>query len=1839
MAGYSARYRQEAERQQKEREREAPPRRARDGCLSAALGAAPSLFSGLKISAVDRGITCIDPLPERLRGITTLYLSKNALRSLDGVEQFAQLRAVSAADNALPDWDALAPLRSMQLVAASFEGNPLAELPLYRQHTIAMLGPSLQLLDNRPVTEEERTAARSAVAHEQALLALMVTNSCVVHKLGRCVQQLRLHVQLQCAVLGGQFASVAAAERGGIRASGPGVGAVLRMWDYEGGLGPAELRAIQLAIRREVARQHRRQTAGGGGKAEGGSGLRGWQSAYAAVGLQQQETIASLAQLLEEAKEEAACVLAPLTRPASPVKRRALQGGQEADSRLKADRETLIQELRNAFLGLADSGPGQAGAQQHAAAEYEGRIRQLHAALDSAGSQQQQQQQAHAAEAVAAPEAWAIPAVRQPAAEQADSSSQGKPAVKRALKREGHTARPPGRRPPSNSVPASPQASPPQQPGHAAARPSTAARLPGPQTCGAAAGGGQGSPVPERRWQPDDGLAAFEDGEAQEQQRCRTPRPFQSCGVGVGSPQQAAHLSSEHPGSPGRHGTAECQSPGSPGAAPMPLVGWGEAALGKGSAALHDLMQKVARKGANEQVRMLQTAVVQYDSAASQLTAANQELADALQQMQGHALGLEARFQDQQQCAAEQQAAHEAAVAQLAQLSARLEAAGASQEALQDEVAALRQERDAQARELDSLKTKVTGLEAAKPVSLCLAVSYEQEWKAQCLRSAELESTCIRLRTVVDALERQQRLELASERMGGRVLLLRVLRRWQGAVRERAHGRTLQCLADSWAERRLLALWLARWRLAAERERAVRARAIARQRRAVAMAWHAWRCFFQQEILVRALSAASRMARGEELVRQCLSGWRRHAAQRQQVELPPGHPVMQHAAALRQRRLLGAVFGAWREHMERQVAPRLQAARRMAAQLLMGAKLRAWAGWQEHVERRRRVRLLKQVADLHLLSRHFKAWQSNAELEKEERRAALRGILSNNVLLLRRAWRAWAEAQAVLRARRALRSAAEQHARRKVLARGYECWQQWVLLGRRCLQRMVAEWRRAALAGKLAKSLDAVQQLQGAVEHVRGELQKKAAEAADLETVKVKVESRAESLSVRVTCLDADLAALEQKATELEAALEQSRSHLAAAQAAQEAAEAAAATAQQQRQSAEEARAAAVAERKQAAVERDSAVSERKEAEAQATAAREVATTAVAQAEAATAAAGEARAAQSAAAEQAAAAAAERDRLAGRCAALEEEVGRLRAERERLAADLEHALNEWEVVSALNAGLKEEAALMKRQRDDAKVDRARAVAEQQAAAKQAERLAGLGMLASQAQLQGELAALSRRNEQLSLESEAARAQLRELTVLLERTQGEEAAARQLAAQLRAEQSELVAAMEQQGAERERLAGLVAELQDAQVAAGRQLREARAAAEEAQAAADRLAVEKREQEQERGRLQREKDAAARAADALAGANEDLEAQVSQLKDQLENSNGVLESLRGMLADSCARDAADAAATAPLQGMLQNLRAELLLKEGAISMLTRQNEERCERLLDLQQQVGMLRRQVAAGGGGDDRAPVAAPPPRPAHGYSPGEQQQQSAQAGAPLQGAPPAALRHAGQVSTTNRAGSPAGAVSGSPRPCSSYGGAAIGAGQGTSLASALARAAAGAAAGAPAMSDLAPRQSAPGASPRACASPVLAGWPGAAPALSSTAPQAGQPGGFAPRAALASEVSEEDLSCLMELVVQKRISAAQAKAAIDAVARGDPAVLLGVLDQGKRQAEERAGAAPAPSPSRQRGGGGATQRWEQPSPRWASAARQQASAAMSPGTASELAAVRLEIQALAQGRR
>jgi hypothetical protein len=334
-------------------------RRPAEQPLSGALGITTATK---KIVAVGKGITCIDgvggaseckvssrprsrhlfsvwagvlpPLTRRPPAAATqaLYLSNNRLASLDGIQQFTNLRACSLSDNQLASFEALLPLAraAPSLEAAAFEGNPLCELPNYRLHVVHIMPSSLHTLDGRPVGPEERPAAGGVCAVEAALLAAAVANACLVHQLGRGVQLLRLHEELRRAVGCASRHNQNDAAR---------ICRMLAAWRCEAALGGGERAAIEQAIVREARRRHARL-----GPAAAVAGSKGWQQAYAQVLVGQLEAATALLELLAPG----AGGVPAAAGSASPAKAMPL-----AATPAKGSRRGAIESLKEALLELA----------------------------------------------------------------------------------------------------------------------------------------------------------------------------------------------------------------------------------------------------------------------------------------------------------------------------------------------------------------------------------------------------------------------------------------------------------------------------------------------------------------------------------------------------------------------------------------------------------------------------------------------------------------------------------------------------------------------------------------------------------------------------------------------------------------------------------------------------------------------------------------------------------------------------------------------------------------------------------------------------------------------------------------------------------------------------------------------------------------------------------------------------------------------------------------------------------------------------------------------------------------------------------------------------------------------------------------------------------------------------------------------------------------------------------------------------------------------------------------------------------------------------------------------
>lgn len=113
-----------------------------------------------------------------------LYLSRNRLVHLEGIQQFINLQALSVSNNYLASFTALSPVRHLRtLEAVSFDGNPLADLPYYRAHVITILNSRLQQLDGKVITEIERATAGDLLAIERELHRLAARHACILNKL------------------------------------------------------------------------------------------------------------------------------------------------------------------------------------------------------------------------------------------------------------------------------------------------------------------------------------------------------------------------------------------------------------------------------------------------------------------------------------------------------------------------------------------------------------------------------------------------------------------------------------------------------------------------------------------------------------------------------------------------------------------------------------------------------------------------------------------------------------------------------------------------------------------------------------------------------------------------------------------------------------------------------------------------------------------------------------------------------------------------------------------------------------------------------------------------------------------------------------------------------------------------------------------------------------------------------------------------------------------------------------------------------------------------------------------------------------------------------------------------------------------------------------------------------------------------------------------------------------------------------------------------------------------------------------------------------------------------
>ena len=79
--------------------------------LAEVLSQSPHQFDPNRLSVVGRSVSSLGCVPSRYTGATSVYLSKNNLCRIAGIEQFTNVRVLSLAHNCITDLGELSRLR------------------------------------------------------------------------------------------------------------------------------------------------------------------------------------------------------------------------------------------------------------------------------------------------------------------------------------------------------------------------------------------------------------------------------------------------------------------------------------------------------------------------------------------------------------------------------------------------------------------------------------------------------------------------------------------------------------------------------------------------------------------------------------------------------------------------------------------------------------------------------------------------------------------------------------------------------------------------------------------------------------------------------------------------------------------------------------------------------------------------------------------------------------------------------------------------------------------------------------------------------------------------------------------------------------------------------------------------------------------------------------------------------------------------------------------------------------------------------------------------------------------------------------------------------------------------------------------------------------------------------------------------------------------------------------------------------------------------------------------------------------------------------------------------
>ena len=142
--------------------------------LEASIKAGESKLQDKCVRGSNKGITQINTFPGAAK-VEQIFISHNQIATLDGVQNFKNLRVLSISFNEISKISDLKFLNGLRLETINLEGNPITKQPYYQHHVVSVL-PHLSLFDGKAVNESLRAKAQAIVDFDTQRLTDLCVN-------------------------------------------------------------------------------------------------------------------------------------------------------------------------------------------------------------------------------------------------------------------------------------------------------------------------------------------------------------------------------------------------------------------------------------------------------------------------------------------------------------------------------------------------------------------------------------------------------------------------------------------------------------------------------------------------------------------------------------------------------------------------------------------------------------------------------------------------------------------------------------------------------------------------------------------------------------------------------------------------------------------------------------------------------------------------------------------------------------------------------------------------------------------------------------------------------------------------------------------------------------------------------------------------------------------------------------------------------------------------------------------------------------------------------------------------------------------------------------------------------------------------------------------------------------------------------------------------------------------------------------------------------------------------------------------------------------------------------